>query len=98
MGHDVESVFADGVTGSTELLDISGGNVANRLDLEGVAEKNGTSDIARAEPAHGVVKYHGTLGVSTQDDLSVGALRKDGCNKLGHNGATIGTQLSVALN
>jgi hypothetical protein len=43
------------------------------------------------------VDDHGSLRVSTDYDLGIGALAESLLNEFGHDGATVGAELSVTL-
>ena len=97
MGHDVGTVLTNGVAGSTELLNLAAGQLANALHLQGVTEQDGTRDLVSGEAVGSVVDNHSTLGVSGDNDLRVGALLERLLDQAGHGGTTVSTHGSIAL-
>lgn len=97
VSHDVESILANGVTSGTELLALVVGEVGNGLGLEWVTEENSTRDLASRKALGGVVNNHGSLGISSDNDLGLGALAESLLHELGHGGTTAGTEFGVTL-
>jgi hypothetical protein len=97
MRHEISTVQADWVTSGAESLNLIGRDLTNRLSLQWVTEKNRTSNLPSSESASSIVDSHGTLGVSTQQDLSLRALLESLSDELSHLRTAASAHLGVAL-
>jgi hypothetical protein len=84
-GTTVTSTTADLVGRATELLDLVLGKVTNVLALQWVTEVDSTLDLGGINTSvEAAVDGHGTLAVTRDDDLGVGALSESLSDECSH--------------